>query len=69
MKKLDFNILAKNAVDYIADGGQNIRQETQKVLRGSAGGKIGGNARAKSLPQERRSEIAILAAKRRWSNK
>lgn len=44
MKKIDFNILAKHAVDHIANDGQNIHQETQKNLKGSAGGKIGGNA-------------------------
>jgi hypothetical protein len=37
------------------------------VALGRKGGLRGGNARAKSLSSKRRSEIAHLAAKKRWS--
>lgn len=36
------------------------------VIRGHAGGLIGGEARAKKLSAERRKEIAQKAAKVRW---
>jgi hypothetical protein len=36
---------------------------------GQKGGKRGGDARAKALSPERRTEIARMAAKRRWGKK
>jgi hypothetical protein len=37
------------------------------VALGRLGGLKGGPARAKTMPAERRSEVAHLAAKKRWS--
>ena len=39
------------------------------VALGKLGGQKGGAARAKSLSKERRQEIAIMAAERRWHKK
>jgi hypothetical protein len=39
------------------------------VARGQAGGKKGGKARAKNLSAQRRSEIAKVAASKRWPPK
>ena len=43
---------------------ETIKQE--KNLAAAALGKLGGNARAKSLSQEKRSEIARHAIQTRW---
>ena len=38
------------------------------VKRGRKGGRIGGDARNASLSEERRQEIASIAANKRWTN-
>lgn len=43
-------------------------KNSDAVSLGRRGGKIGGLARAASLSKERRSEIAKIAAKKRWNN-
>ena len=45
------------------------RLEISRVMAelGRRGGKIGGKMRLKTLSQERRSEIAFQAAKKRWA--
>ena len=61
--------LAKLIVD-IATGEVEDRVSDSKnpgaVARGKAGGAKGGKARAKVLSAERRTQIAIKAAKTRW---
>lgn len=44
-------------------------RDSRYVALGSAGGKKGGNARAKSLSAERRSAIAKKGAKARWKRR
>lgn len=67
----DPNQLAKLIAD-IATGQANDPITTEDgrdlaaVLLGRRGGLKGGRARADSLSSERRSEIARLAAKKRW---
>ena len=39
----------------------------KKILNASEMGKLGGEARAKTLTPERRKEIAIKASKTRWN--
>lgn len=69
----DPNQLAK-LITEIASGEQDDRpltpdgRDLAAVLLGRRGGLKGGKARADSLSPERRSEIASLAAKRRWGN-
>lgn len=45
--------------------------EISRVMRelGRRGGKVGGRKRAESLSEDRRKEIAVAAAKKRWSNR
>lgn len=66
----DPNQLAKHIVD-VAIGEADEPQEREKnpaaVALGKLGGKKGGIARARAMSAERRSEIAYLAAKSRWS--
>ncbi len=66
------NQLAKRIVDE-ATGKEPITpppaQKNQAAVElGRLGGKIGGNARAKILSVQRRSEIARIAAAARWNN-
>jgi hypothetical protein len=58
----DMNQLAKAIVD-IATG---ERQDDVSDRNGSAGGKVGGQQRAKALSAEDRSRIAKKAADTRW---
>lgn len=44
-------------------------QEDPPTSPRSVGGKIGGKNRAKTLSPERRSEIAKVAATKRWKNR
>ena len=69
----DPNQLAKAIVD-LATGEKVEKQEIDSVAAyasafGRKGGLIGGRARAKALTPEKRSEIAKLAAQKRWSSK
>jgi hypothetical protein len=70
--------LAKAIVDIATDASTDRAFEVGKVEEaknphamalGRLGGLKGGNARAKSLTAERRSEIARKAAKKRWGKK
>jgi hypothetical protein len=70
----DLNQWAKRMVD-IATGAASDREPTPEeqgkdpvaVTRGRQGGLKGGEARAASLDEHRRSEISRRAAKARWS--
>jgi hypothetical protein len=71
-RPVDPNHLAKLMVD-IATGQADDTHSTSvaaknpaAVALGRLGGEKGGKARANSLTSERRSEIAKLAAKKRW---
>ncbi len=64
----DTNQRAKQIVD-LATGEITEPEETKNpaaVSLGRLGGLKGGRARANKLSPERRKEIAILAAKKRW---
>ncbi len=69
----DFSQAAKLVID-VATGQIEDREPTPEeqgkdpvaVQRGKLGGVKGGNARAASLPNQRRKEIAQKAAKTRW---
>ena len=62
----DTNQLAKHIVD-VATGERNKTPAAKPVNEfARAGGLKGGQARAKSLSPERRSEIAKEAARARW---
>jgi hypothetical protein len=69
----DANQLAKHIVDIATgeiedEASEEPRQKNPAaVALGRLGGEKGGNARAKAISAERRSEIAQLAAKSRWS--
>lgn len=67
----DLNSLAKFITD-VATGQVELPKtddgkDPAAVALGRKGGLKGGNARAKKLSKERRSEIAKAAAKTRWS--
>ncbi len=70
----DPNQLAKLIAD-IATGEQPDRlftadgRDLAAVLMGRRGGLKGGRARAESMTSERRSEIAKIAAQKRWGLK
>ena len=75
-KPADLNALAKSIVDKATD--EATAEELQAkaieegknpaaVLLGRLGGLKGGKARAATLTAERRSEIAKLAAEKRWA--
>ena len=71
----DVNRLAQMLGSQSTDG-DNItsppsKDEISRVMAalGRKGGKVGGAARAKALSDERRSEIAKAAAKKRWGTK
>ena len=49
--------------------GAEVAQEVSDQRWGRLGGLKGGKARAQSLSKKRRSEIAALAARARWSRK
>jgi hypothetical protein len=67
----DLNQLAKFIVD-VSTGDAELPEcqpdskNPSAVERGSSGGKKGGRARALKLTEEKRREIAQLAARARW---
>ena len=64
----DPNQLAKLIVDIAA--GETLEPENQIINeKARLAGLKGGEARAKSLTEGRRSEIAKLAAQKRWQNR
>ena len=70
----DANQLAKLIVDIATGEAQDDEPSEPKknpaaVALGRLGGRKGGQARANSMSAERRSEIAQLAARKRWSGK
>lgn len=64
-KPADLNRLASAIVDE-ATGDNRREAESAHAKAGRTGGKKGGQARAKRLSAERRSEIARTAAHARW---
>lgn len=68
----DLNVLAKT-ISKIATEGEpepiDDGKNPHAVALGRMGGLKGGKARAKILPEKRRKEIALKAAKARWSNR
>lgn len=64
----DPNQLAKLIVD-IAAGDVLEHAEDAAPKRGSAGGKVGGAARAANLSPEQRSEAARKAVQSRWARR
>ena len=66
----DFNQRAKNIVDLatgeITESNPNEGKNPAAVSLGRLGGLKGGEARANKLSPERRKEIAMKAAKKRW---
>lgn len=66
----DLNKLAKSILDE-ASGEERENKEHKKnpaaVALGRLGGLKGGNARAKKLTKQQRSEIAKKAAEKRWN--
>ena len=61
----------ERAASVVAQATSQPRKEAKRknpaaVALGRMGGKKGGNARAKALSPERRSEIARKAAEKRW---
>ncbi len=62
----DVNVLA---ADIVAEATGDSEKNPHAVALGRLGGKKGGAARAKKLSKKRRSEIARLAARARWSAK
>jgi hypothetical protein len=69
----DTNQLAKFIVDLATGDAELPKTDDGKdpaaVALGRKGGLKGGKARALSVPQKRRIEIAQKAAKTRWKNK
>jgi len=81
-KSTDINVLAKSIVSQATeDHTQSLMssdivkkaiaegKDPLAVLLGQRGGLKGGKARADSLSAKRRKEIAVKAAKTRWSTK
>lgn len=69
----DANRLARLVVELATGSDDGVRAnaegEPTVEAHGSAGGKVGGKARAAKLTPEERSEIARKAAKARWEDK
>lgn len=70
----DANQLAKLVVDIATGEARRDAEEPQPknpaaVALGRLGGLVGGAKRAQSMPEERRIEIARLAARKRWEKK
>ncbi|MER2250659.1 hypothetical protein ABS772_12120 [Methylorubrum podarium] len=61
----DPNQLAKFIVD-VATGEAEQQEESGLTKRARAGGAKGGPARAKTLTEKQRAEIASIAAQARW---
>jgi len=68
--KQDVNQYAKSIVDQLTDPEAREQQQSDKnpaaVALGRLGGLKGGKARADGLTPERRKEIALKAAAKRW---
>ncbi|HWS17349.1 MAG TPA: hypothetical protein VN223_05020 [Candidatus Elarobacter sp.] len=65
----DANQLAKLIVDIATGEARDTVSESKrhpKIVRGRAGGKKGGQARAKHLTPDQRADIARTAAQARW---
>ena len=67
MPKKDLNQLAKFIVDQATGEIPPKPVPTGKAKSGQLGGLKGGDARAKKLTAEERSEIAKKAAAKRWA--
>ena len=68
MGKKDINQLAKFIADHTTNEDIEPSSKNQAAVElGRLGGLKGGKARAAKLSDERRKEIAQLAAKKRWS--
>ena len=69
----DVNQLAKLIVDIATGEFDDVRPDDGKnpnaVALGRLGGLKGGKARAAKLTPERRKELAVNAAKKRWEKK
>ena len=67
----DINLLARQIVEEAIHEPLNPPKEKNPaaVALGRLGGLKGGKARAESLTEERRKEIAKKAAEKRWSKK
>mgnify|MGYP000396837404 CR=1 FL=1 len=69
----DANQLAKSIVDLstgeVEESNPDEGKDPVAVALGRKGGLKGGKARAKKLTPEKRSEIAKIAALKRWSGK
>lgn len=68
MPKKDINQLAKFLVDQATGEAEPAPEPTAKAKAGKLGGLKGGDARAKKLTAQERSEIAKKAAAKRWGN-
>lgn len=62
------HVISKTEENMPAPKPKRRRKNAAAVALGKLGGKKGGNARAAKLSPERRSEIARLAAERRWNH-
>ena len=68
----DPNQLAKAVVDIAIGEAEDMVSEAKKnpaAVKGRAGGKKGGKARARRLTPAQRAEIATIAADARWKKK
>ena len=67
----DINLLARQIVEEAIHEPLTPPKEKNAaaVALGRLGGLKGGKARAEKLTEERRKEIAVKAAKKRWENK
>lgn len=69
MPKKDINQLAKFLVDQATGEAEPTPELTGRAKAGKLGGLKGGEARAKKLTAQERSEIAKKAAAKRWAVK
>lgn len=66
----DANVLASRIVEAATqEGDAKPEKNPDAVALGRRGGLKGGKARAEKLTPERRSEIALKAARARWGHK
>jgi len=68
----DPNQLAKMIVDIATGEASDSMSESKRhpnKVKGRAGGKKGGKARARRLTPAKRAEIATIAANARWKKK
>ena len=68
MAKKDLNQLAYFILEQATSEDKPVKNEAAVTL-GRAGGLKGGKARAEKLTPERRKEIAVNAAIKRWGDK